>query len=130
MLTTTNRSAELEHDYADYDPKDRLDSIARHRDMDTRRYNKLFGRALVGVLAVVAAFELNGLANSSPTRTVRETVQPGDHPGLIATRAESQFGNEQMGAGAGEFNVHVEAVRLANKYGALTPGETIEVHVK
>jgi hypothetical protein len=107
------------------------ESIRRRQEADKKRTNRFAALLAAGVVSVVGAVELTNLATAPPGRTVVETVQPGDTPGMIATRAESQFGTEPAGASVGEFDVHAEAMRLVEKYGTpIRPGEQLEVHVR
>lgn len=84
--------------------------------------------AYLGVLAALSvpagAIAYSKLSQPE-TRTVEMPVKPYDNPTTVAQRAEARFGKDPA-----DFNIHEEALRLADKYGLLHVGEPLKVHIR
>jgi hypothetical protein len=91
----------------------------------SKERNYRAGRALLALLVVVAGADIHHRLTEPSTKTVDVLVQPYDNPTTVAQRAEDRFGKD-----AGDFNIHQEAMRLADNYGVLHAGEHLKVHVK
>jgi|SRR5581483_7181050 len=103
------------------------DRRQKSKEKQDRLKNRLLTVATVGILAVVGASEINHHLSMPPLRTVNETVQPKDYenPSLVAQRAEQELGRDPA-----DFNVQQSALRIAENYGQLYPGERIQVQVR
>lgn len=125
-LTGQSESEEGEDDYEAAAPDFLEKTYARLEKFAHKHRKALVAAGLAGVVAAVAAREVQ-LAdyNSRGSKVVPEYIRPGEGLISVAKRAEDEYGKDPQ-----NFNAVNEGNALSQEYPNPQPGDRIMVHIK